>query len=70
VQSGMFPLYEVENGNYKLNYNPEALKPVADYLKGQGRFRHLTENEIAKIQDKVNQDWQKLKNLASLNPEK
>jgi pyruvate ferredoxin oxidoreductase beta subunit len=69
VQTGMFPLYEVENGNYKLSYNPETLKPVAEYLKGQGRFRHLTENEITKIQNKVNEDWKKLKNLASMTPE-
>jgi pyruvate ferredoxin oxidoreductase beta subunit len=70
VQCGMFPLYEVENGNYKLSYNPETLKPVADYLKGQGRFRHLTENEIAKIQARVNLEWQKLKLLDSQNPNK
>ena len=66
VQCGMFPLYEVENGNYKINYNPETLKPVADYLKAQGRFRHLSEVEIKRIQDKVDQDWAKLKGLASL----
>src|SRR5512136_1131468 len=42
VQVGMFPLYEVENGIYKINYNPATLKPVADYLKAQGRFRHLS----------------------------
>ncbi len=70
VQCGMFPLYEVENGSYKLNYNPETLKPVNDYLKAQGRFRHLTENEIAKIQSKVNEDWKNLKELNSLNPNK
>jgi len=40
VQCGVFPLYEVENGKYKINVTPEPLKPVADYLKGQGRFRH------------------------------
>jgi pyruvate ferredoxin oxidoreductase beta subunit len=66
VQCGMFPLYEVENGNYKINYNPEKLKPVAEYLKAQGRFRHLSDAEIAKIQNKVDKDWAKLKNLASL----
>jgi pyruvate ferredoxin oxidoreductase beta subunit len=70
VQCGMFPLYEVENGYYKLSYKPETLKPVADYLKGQGRFRHLTENEIARIQNKVNEEWQKLQELAGLNPHK
>jgi pyruvate ferredoxin oxidoreductase beta subunit len=63
----MFPLYEVENGKYKMNYNPESLKPVADYLKSQGRFRHLSEAEVNKIQQKVNQDWTKLKELSSLN---
>jgi pyruvate ferredoxin oxidoreductase beta subunit len=66
VQTGMFPIYEVENGKYKLNYNPESLKPVADYLKAQGRFRHLTEPDIAKIQERVNKEWGKLKQLASL----
>jgi len=66
VQCGMFPLYEVENGNYKISYNPESLKPVAEYLKAQGRFRHLSDIEINRIQEKVNQDWAKLKSLASL----
>jgi pyruvate ferredoxin oxidoreductase beta subunit len=62
----MFPLYEVENGNYKINYNPETLKPVAEYLKAQGRFRHLSDVEINRIQQKVDQDWARLKSLASL----
>ena len=66
VQSGMFPLYEVENGKYKLNYNPETLKPVADYLKSQGRFRHLSEADIARIQTRVNEEFAKLRDLAGL----
>jgi pyruvate ferredoxin oxidoreductase beta subunit len=67
VQCGMFPLYEVENGKYKLNYNPPALKPVVDYLKAQGRFRHLSDTEIKKIQDKVNSDWCRLQGLANIS---
>jgi pyruvate ferredoxin oxidoreductase beta subunit len=66
VQTGMFPLYEVENGKYKISINPETLKPVNDYLKSQGRFRHLSEVEINRIQAKVNQDWNRLKDLSSL----
>jgi pyruvate ferredoxin oxidoreductase beta subunit len=66
VQCGMFPLYEVENGKYKINIVPEPLKPVVDYLKGQGRFRHLSETDINKIQQKVNQNWGKLKDLATI----
>jgi len=63
VQTGIFPLYEVEGGKYKLNFNPAALKPVSDYIKIQGRFRHLSENAISLIQQKVNEDWARLKGL-------
>ena len=60
VQAGVFPLYEVENGAYKLNVDKE-LKPVADHLKKQGRFRHLSDDEIQKIQDRVTEEYAKLK---------
>ncbi len=42
VMSCYWPLYEVENGKYKINYKPGKKKtPVADWLKKQGRFAHL-----------------------------
>lgn len=61
VRTGMFPLYEVENGKYHITYKPEPLRPVSDYLKGQGRFRHLTDDIIEKIQDRVTKEWNELK---------
>ncbi len=61
VQTGLFPLYEVENGKYKITHKVETLKPVSDYIKGQGRFRHLTDDIIAQIQARVNTDWEDLK---------
>jgi pyruvate ferredoxin oxidoreductase beta subunit len=66
VQTGMFPLYEVENGKHKINVHPEKLKPVTDYMKLQGRYRHLSEADIAKIQQRVNEDWEKLQDLSRL----
>jgi pyruvate ferredoxin oxidoreductase beta subunit len=63
VQTGVFPIYEVENGKYKINLNPATLKPVSDYIKTQGRFRHLSEGAIVHIQQKVDEDWAKLKSL-------
>jgi pyruvate ferredoxin oxidoreductase beta subunit len=65
VQSGVFPLYEVEDGKYRLTYNPEPLRPVTEYLKGQGRFRHLTPDSIAFIQKRITEDWNALKALCS-----
>ncbi|KIE18545.1 pyruvate ferredoxin oxidoreductase [Smithella sp. SC_K08D17] len=62
VESGVFPLYEVENGHYRLSPDmPKKLKPIQDYFKGQGRFRHLSAEEIDKIQVKVTVEFNKLK---------
>jgi len=61
VETGVFPLYEVENGKYTLNVDLPQLRPVADYLKLQGRFRHLTPQVIEKIQQRVESEYAKLK---------
>jgi len=69
VRTGVFPLYEVENGQYKLNLNPPQLLPVQEYLKLQGRFRHLSEATINTIQDRVNQEYAKLVELTQKGKE-
>jgi pyruvate ferredoxin oxidoreductase beta subunit len=61
VRTGVFPLYEVENGKYRITHSPEPLRPVSEYIKGQGRFKHLTDDLIAQIQERVNMDWENLK---------
>ncbi len=52
VESGMWVLYEVENGIKKITYTPKKLYPVKNYLLKQGRFRHLKDdkNIIRKLQ--------------------
>jgi hypothetical protein len=66
VESGVFPLYEVENGKYKLTFDFPKLRPVKTYLKLQGRFRHLKDEEIDKIQKQVDKEWLKLKSLVAM----
>jgi pyruvate ferredoxin oxidoreductase beta subunit len=61
VETAIFPLYEVENGRHRLNIDPPRLKPVEEYLKPQGRFRHLLEDEIKEIQQHVNEEYARLK---------
>ena len=61
TETGVFPLYEIENGKYRLTVEPAKLKPVEEYLKVQGRFRHLSPSEIAKVQAKVDHDYAVLK---------
>lgn len=64
VETGVFPLYEVINGKYRLSLDIPELKPVAAYLKQQGRFKHLTEDVIARIQTRVEEDYLKLREKA------
>ncbi len=60
----IWPLFEIENGNWKLNYKPKVKKPVEEYLKIQGRFRHLfkeaNKHIIEEIQTEVDENWENL----------
>jgi pyruvate ferredoxin oxidoreductase beta subunit len=68
VETGIFPLYEIDNGRYQLSIDPAELRPVADYFRLQGRFRHLSEEMIQKIQDRVSREYVKLKEKAACPP--
>ncbi|MEW6231357.1 MAG: 3-methyl-2-oxobutanoate dehydrogenase subunit beta [Chloroflexota bacterium] len=60
VQTKIFPLYEVENGvKYTINVRPKGL-PVSLYLKMQDRFKHLTAEDMAIIQENVDREWKRL----------
>jgi pyruvate/2-oxoacid:ferredoxin oxidoreductase beta subunit/intein/homing endonuclease len=61
VETGSFPLYELEDGRYRLNLDLPELKSIKEYLSLQGRFRHLLDEEIGKIQERVNDAYIKLK---------
>lgn len=61
VETGVFPLFEVEHGHYRVSPDmPKKLRPIREYFKPQGRFRHLKDNEIDQIQERVSMEYQKL----------
>jgi pyruvate/2-oxoacid:ferredoxin oxidoreductase beta subunit len=61
VETGVFPLYEVESGvKYTLNHEP-AFTDVTEYLRLQGRFRHLTAEQIDIIRRNIEWEWQRLR---------
>ena len=60
VETGIFPLYEVENGHYKMNLKPAKLRPVTDYMKSQRRFRHLSEATLKQIQQRIGEEYNKI----------
>lgn len=58
-----WPVYEVIDGVWKLTYKPKKRVPIEEFLKPQGRFRHLFKGEGSKamleeIQADVDADWQ------------
>ncbi|MFQ6136260.1 MAG: pyruvate synthase subunit PorB [Candidatus Hydrothermarchaeales archaeon] len=60
VDTGMWVLYEIEDGKTKITYKPTQKVMVKDYLKLQRRFRHLSEEMIDKIQDDIDRRWKEL----------
>ena len=50
VECGMWVNYEWERGEYKYQHIPKTYKPVKEFMKGQERYNHLTEEHIAKMQ--------------------
>lgn len=64
VDCCFWPLYEVVHGKVRITYKPRQKKPVVDFLRAQGRFRHLFQKEnqsvIEDIQREVDRKWEAL----------
>ncbi|MBI4503457.1 MAG: pyruvate synthase subunit beta [Gemmatimonadetes bacterium] len=57
VRAGVFPLVEVEHGEHWRFTAEGAREPVGPYLRKQGRFRHLGEEQVRQIQAEVDRRW-------------
>lgn len=64
VDTCVWPLYEIEAGEWRLTYEPRRKLPVEEFLSKQGRFRHMfrkgNEWMILKTQEYVDEQWEKL----------
>ncbi len=67
VETNIFPLYEIVDGlHYTITHESRSL-PVQTYLDLQGRYKHLTQQEVDFIQAEANRYWSDLKSKATLN---
>ncbi len=70
VENNFWPLFEVENGVYTINHKPKDPAPVAEWMKKQGRFKHLfkpgNEHLLAESQAWVDREWEKLLKLEAM----
>ncbi len=63
VESGLFDLYEIENGEFRLTGQSQKLvgkerKSVRDYFAAQGRFKSLDEDMVEGVQQEVDAKWE------------
>ena len=64
AETGVFPIYEVERGQYKLNIDFPQLRPLKEYTKLQGRFRHLTDEKLQEIEKRIHREYEQLREKA------
>ncbi len=62
VETGLWPMYEIENGKLKINMKPTDV-PLEDYFKGQKRYKHLKPEHIQEIGERVKKGWAELEKL-------
>lgn len=64
VDTCIWPLYEVEDGEWRLSYKPKNKVPVEEFLKLQGRFKHLFKKEnkhlLEELQSDIDKRWENL----------
>lgn len=64
VETCYWPLFEVIDGKWILSYKPKNKLPIEDFLRPQGRFKHLflkgNENLIEEFQNEVDRRWEEL----------
>ena len=64
VETRYWPIYEVTEGKWKINYKPKETVPVVEWFKLQGRFKHLVSGGNEEIlqwhQDEVDRKWAEL----------
>jgi len=63
VESGYFPLYACDGGEWRITFRPRHPRPVSEFLETQGRFAHLAADEIDAIQAHVDARWNRLASL-------
>ncbi len=56
VLTGAWPLYEVENGNYRITYRPKKRRSFREWLESQGRFKHLLSEENKEVVERLGRE--------------
>ena len=69
VESRYFPLVECDGGRWRITFRPKHPLPVREFLETQGRFGHLSAEDVELIQSHVDERWELLAGLESQSAE-
>ena len=68
VETCYWPLYEIEDGELRINFTPKERVPLEEFMKPQGRFKHLFAPEnapvLAELQAGIDREWERLQKEA------
>ncbi len=64
VQTGVYPLFEVVDGVTYQTYKPPFLKPLKDYVSPQGRYKHLSAEDVEILEGLVREEYYKFERSA------
>jgi pyruvate ferredoxin oxidoreductase beta subunit len=66
VKTNVYPLYEIIDGTYVMGKTIKTPVPVKEYLKTQGRFKHMTGEQIQAMQIEVDRQYDRLMKLSQM----
>lgn len=63
VETNLFPLFEAVDGEIRVTKKISKAKPVDEYLKMQGRFKNVTEEQVEQLEERSKEYYEKLTNM-------
>jgi len=66
VETNYFPLWEAVNGKFSFTYRPKFPRPVTEFIRLAGRFRHLNEEQLGRYEEMVNERFKLIESLTEI----
>lgn len=66
VETNLYPLWECENGKFRITHKVWKRRPISDYTQSMQKYAHLSPQELAELQEAVDNNYRKLEKLCKL----
>ncbi|WP_018130322.1 thiamine pyrophosphate-dependent enzyme [Effusibacillus pohliae] len=66
VETNLYPLWECENGKFRITYKVRRRLPIREYTQSMQKYQHLTEQELKELQEAVDQNYRRLEKLCKM----